>query len=123
MSILFVSAALLSTVLAVVIFWRLWPRLLLKPPETLARAVGVALGLLLFSLFPAVLILDALGAAQITYYVRGGPNPIYVMSQQPVLYWLVIAFLYAVFLFFFVGCAFMLTAARKPTAARSRERV
>jgi hypothetical protein len=119
MSIRFVTVAAVSTILAFLIFWRFWKRMVLEFPDSRTKSVAAAFGLLLFSLFPAVFVLDGIGAGQITHYVRGaGPNHIYYLSQQPVLYWLTILLQFAAFLFLFVGFAFMLRSAFKPTSPR-----
>jgi hypothetical protein len=119
MSIRFMTVAAVSTVLAVMVFWRFWRRMILEVPDSRAKSVAAAFGFLLFSLFPAIFVLDGIGAGQITSYVRGaGPNHTYYLSQQPVRYWLTISLLYAAFLFLFVGFAFMLRSAFKPASPR-----
>jgi hypothetical protein len=122
MSIRFVIIAVVSTLLALPTFWGLWSRMILKVPSTRARSIAAALGFLLFSLFPAVFVLDGIAAEEITHYVRGaGPNRFYGLAQQPELYWLTISLLYAAFLFLFVGFLFMLrTAFRTPLPRHKR---
>jgi hypothetical protein len=117
MSIRFVIVAVVSTLLGSATFWRLWSRMVLKIPISRARSVAAALGFLLFSLFPAVFVLDGIAAGEITFYVRGaGPNHTYGLGQQPEQYWLTISLLYAAFLFLFVGFLFMLRAAFRTTS-------
>jgi len=118
MSIHFVTVAAASTALAFLVFWRLWRRMVSRPPDSRVKAIAVAFGLLLFSLFPAVFVLDAIGAGEIALYARGaGPNHTYYLYQQPELYWLTISLVYAAFLFFFVGFSFMLSTAFTSTSS------
>jgi hypothetical protein len=109
--------AVVATAAGVLAFWPLWRFMVLKHPESPAKCVVVAFGLLLFACAPATFVLEAIGSGQVTHYIRGpGPNPTYAMSEDPARYWTTVSAWYAAFVFLLVGFFYMLRGAmqRRP---------
>jgi hypothetical protein len=106
-----IAVAVAESVLFVWLSWRFSRWSVIQLPPKRSRTFCAAALFLLFSLFPAIYIIDGLSSEEVTHFRRLGPNITYAFSQKPDLYWVTITLAYSMFMFFFVFAVYLVVAA------------